>query len=171
MTPQAAAAMQATKGAVPIRQSSSDLVQNIYDTIARRAFELFDGQGRWHGRDWEDWFRAEAEVLHPVPLELTETSDEFTVRAEVPGFTAKDLDIRVEPNRVSIAGRRESREEETKGKRLRAELRSNHILRIIELPIHADTSHARATLKDGILTIDLPKAEYTKPVRVEVRGS
>ena len=40
-------------------------------------------------RDLDDWFRAESELLHPLPLELKETDGDFTVRAEVPGFTAE----------------------------------------------------------------------------------
>ncbi len=52
---------------------------NIYNSIARRAFELFEGNGRWLGRDLDDWFRAEEELLHPVHLEMRESDGSFTV--------------------------------------------------------------------------------------------
>ena len=119
MTAQSATAMQPAKGSVPAKKSSGDLLEqfdNIYDSIARRAFELFEGNGRWFGNDLDDWFRAEAEILHPLPLELKESDGDFTVRAEVPGFSAKDLEINVEPRRLKIAGKRETKEEEKKGK-------------------------------------------------------
>ena len=159
--------MQPTKAAVPIRQTGADLFDTIYDTIARRAYELFDGNGRWHGRDMEDWFRAERELLHPAHLDVEETEDEYTVRAEVPGFTAKELDVKVEPFRVTIAGKRDSRKDEKKGRTLHAELSANHLLRTVEFPSHLDTGRPKATLKDGILTIEIPKAPHSKAVHIE----
>jgi HSP20 family protein len=163
--------MQPTKGAVPIRQAGGDLFDSIYDTIARRAFDLFLWNGGCHGRDWEDWFRAESEILHAVPLEVTETEDEFTVKAEVPGFTAKELDIKVEPFRLSMAGKRESKAEEKKGKTLHSEICSDQILRTIDFPVHVDTARTNAVLKDGILTIELPKAAHAKPVRIQPKAA
>lgn len=174
MSPQAATAMQQTKGAVPIRQTGGDLFESIYDAIARRAFDLFEGNGRWHGRDWEDWFRAESEILHALPLEVRETEDLFAVKAEVPGFTAKELDIKVEPFRLSIAGKRESKEEEKeekKGKTLRSEICADQILRTIDFPVHVDTARTSAVLKDGILIIELPKAPHAKAVRIQPKAA
>ena len=139
----------------------------IYDSIARRAFELFERNGRWFGRDLDDWFRAEAEILHPLHLELKETDGDFTVRAEVPGFTDKDLEINLEPRSLKIAGKRETKEEEKKGKMIRSELCADQILRTIDLPADVDTSKANANLKNGVLTIDLPKAAHAKAVRIE----
>ena len=171
MSPQTATAMQPSRAMVPIRQTGADLFDTINDTIARRAYELFDWNGRWHGRDLEDWLRAEEQVLHPVHLDVEETENEYTVRAEVPGFTSKELDIKVEPFRVSIAGKRESTEEEKKGRKLRAEMCANHILRTVEFPAHVDTSRVRATLKDGILTIEVPKAPHAKAVHLEPKAA
>ena len=170
MTAQSATAMQTTKGSVPVKQSSGELLEefdSIYDSIARRAFELFEGNGRWLGNDLGDWVRAEAEVLHPVHLELRESDDSFTVEAELPGFTVKDLEVNVEPRCLKIAGKRETNEEAKKGKVIRSECCADQILRIIDLPADVDTSKVNATMKDGILTIDLPKAAHAKPVRIE----
>jgi len=171
MSPQTATAMQPTKAAVPIRQTGADLFDAIYDTISRRAYELFDGNGRWHGRDLEDWLRAESEVLHPVHLDVEESEEEYTLRAEVPGFTGKELDIRVEPFRVTIAGKRESKKDEKKGRTVRAEMCANHILRTVEFPGHLDTTRAKATLKDGVVTIELPKAPHAKAVHIEPKAA
>ena len=38
-------------------------MQEVQLAIARRAYELFEARGREHGHDWEDWFRAESELL------------------------------------------------------------------------------------------------------------
>jgi HSP20 family protein len=169
MTAQTATAMQTTKGSAPVRQSFEDLFDNIFSSITRRAFEFFEADGRGLGNDWDHWFRAESEILHPVRLDLKESDNDYTVRMEVPGFTPKDLEIKVEPHRVSIAGKRETKEEEKKGKTVRSELRSDQILRSIDLPADLDTTKVSATLKDGVLTIDLPKAPHAKAVRIEPR--
>jgi len=174
MTAQSATAMQTTKESVPVRKSSGDLLtqfDRIYDSISRRAFEMFEGNGRWFGRDLDDWFRAESEILHPLPLELKETDGDFTVRAEVPGFAEKDLEISLEPRSLKIAGKRETKEEEKKGKMIRSELCADQILRAIDLPADVDTSKATANLKNGLLTIDLPKAAHAKAVRIEPKAS
>jgi HSP20 family molecular chaperone IbpA len=167
MTAQAATAMQTTKATAPVKQApAADLFELISDSIMRRAYELFDGSGRWFGNDWGDWFRAEAELLHPLYLEVTESDDGFTVEAEVPGFSAKDLEIKVESQRLSIAGKRESKEENRKGKTIRSERCSDQILRTLDLPAPVDTGKAKATVKDGVLTIELPKAPHAKAVRI-----
>ena len=170
MTAQSATAMQPTKGSVPVKQTAGDLFEqfdSIYDSIARRAFELFEGNGRWPGNDLGDWFRAESEVSHPVHLETRESDGSFTVEVEVPGFTAKDLEINVEPRCLRIAGKRETKEEEKKGKAIRSERCADQILRAVDLPVDVDTAKVSASLRDGILTIDLPKAVHAKSVRVE----
>ena len=174
MTAQSATAMQPAKGLVPAKKSSGEMLEqfdNIYDSIARRAFELFEGSGRWFGHDLDDWFRAESEILHPLPLQLKETDGDFTVRAEVPGFSVKDLEISLEPRCLKIAGKREAKEEEKKGKTIRSEFCADQILRAIDFPADVDTARARASLKDGVLTIDLPKAAHAKAVRIEPKAS
>ena len=174
MSAQPATAMQTTKESSPVRQDNRNLLtefDRIWDSIARRAFELFEGSGRWHGHDLEDWFRAEAEIVHPLPLELKESDSRFGVRAEVPGFAARDLEISLEPRRLKISGSRVTRGEQGEGKTLRSELRSDQILRTIDLPSDVDASKASATLKDGVLTIELPKVAQAKPVRIEPKAA
>jgi HSP20 family protein len=174
MTAQTATAMQPTKGSVTVRKSPGDLLEqfdSIYDSIARRAFELFEGNGQWPGTDLADWFRAEAELLHPLHLEMRESDSSFTLEAELPGFTAKDLEINVEPRCLRIAGKRETKQQEKKGKVIRSERCADQILRALDLPADVDTSKVSASLKDGVLTIDLPKAAHAKSVRIEPKAS
>jgi HSP20 family protein len=173
MTAQSATAMQPVKGSVPVRQGSIDLMEQfdkVYDSIAQRAFELFQHNGRWSGHELDDWLRAEAELLHPLHLEMMESDADVTVVAEVPGFSAKDLDIKVEPRRLTIAGRREVKGEKN-GRKIRSECCSDLILRSVNLPTDVDTAKVTATIKDGILLVDLPKAAHTKAVRIEPKSA
>ncbi len=175
MSAQAATAMQPAKTAVPVKQTEIenmfDRIQQTYDSIARRAFEIFDNNGRWFGRELEDWLRAESELLHPVHLEITETDDNLAVRAEVPGFSTKELEINVEPRRLTITGKHEAKEESKKGKTIYSERCAKEILRIVDLPAEIDSSKVNATLKDGILMIEMPKAAHAKTVRVEPKAA
>jgi HSP20 family protein len=144
-------------------------VHAIFDDIARRAFEFFEGDGRVLGRDLEHWFRAERELLHPVRIELTESDTAYEMKAEVPGFSENELEINVEPHRVVIAGKREAKtKEEKEGKVIRSETSAEQVLRIVELPGPVETGKATATLlKNGILTVKLPKTPAAQTVRIK----
>jgi HSP20 family protein len=119
----------------------------------------------------EDWFRAESELLHPVHLEIAESDDHLSIRAEAPGFSTKEIELNVEPRRLTIAGKHEAREENKKGKTIYSELCANEILRVIDLPAEVDSSKVSAILKDGVLKIELPKAPHAKAVRVEPKAA
>ena len=64
-------------------------IQTDLRCIARRAYELFEARGFVHGHDREDWFRAESELLTPIPAKIVDRDGEFRVRAEVPGLQPK----------------------------------------------------------------------------------
>jgi HSP20 family protein len=175
MTPQSVTAMQPAKTTVLTKRSEPreifSRMERIHDLIQRRAFEIFDRGGRFLGRDLSDWFQAEAELLHPVHLEIEELDEALKVWAEVPGFAAKELDIHVEPRRLTIAGKHEHKKEENKnGKTIYSELCAEEILRTIALPSTVEPSKVTAELKDGILSIELPKVASTKSVRVEAKN-
>jgi HSP20 family protein len=171
MTAQTATAMQPVKESPAVKPAETEFVfdrfQQVYDTIAKRAFEIFDNNGRWFGNDLSDWLRAESEILHPVHLEIAETENALTVRAEVPGFTAKELDICVEADRLTIYGKHEIKEESTKGKTIYSDQCAKEIFRSVELPVDVDSTKVNATLKDGILRLELPKAPHAKSMRIE----
>jgi HSP20 family protein len=177
MTPQTgtATAVQPVKTSAVTTPNESqrlvDRMEKIYDSIARRAFEIFDSNGGGNGRDVSDWLQAESELLHPLHLEITESEDALNVKAEVPGFAAKELDIQVEGNRLMISGKHESMEESTTGKTIYSERCSREVFRSVELPSEVDSPKVNATLKDGVLTIELPKAQRATSVRAEAKAA
>ena len=148
-----------------------DRINQMQQAIARRAFELFEGDGGLFGRDLEHWFKAEAELLHPVHVSITEADDALAVRAEVPGFGPNDLEVSIESRRLTIGGKKESREERKKGKTIYQERCSNEILRVIDLPAEVDATKATATLKNGVLSLGLPKTAKAKVTKVEVKAA
>jgi HSP20 family protein len=155
------------------RGEPADLIErmnSLYDRIAKRAFEIFDGDGRHHGRDLAHWFQAEGEFLHPLHIEVSESPEALTVRAEVPGFKAEELQINVEPQRVTITGKRETKEESKTKKTIYSETCSDQILRVVDLPAEVEVEKAKATLKDGILDLEMPKTAAAKTVKIEPKA-
>lgn len=148
-----------------------DRMQKTYESIGRRAFELFESNGRVFGRDLEDWFKAEKELLHPVHINISETEEELQVKAEVPGFSAKELEVSVEPRRLTITGKRETKEERKEGKTVYSEHCANQILRVVDLPAEVDKAKVTARLKDGFLELALPKAASAKKVPIETKAA
>jgi HSP20 family protein len=176
MPEQARAVTTATKRTTtpaPLRLvPPSDLferVERLRDVIARRAFEIFDSAGRTFGHDLEDWFKAESEVLHPVQVDVTESDSNLIVKAEVPGFTAKELEVALEPRRLTITGKRETKEERKDKRTIYTEIKSDQAMRVIDLPAAVDADKATATLKDGILELTLPKAGPAKKLQIAAK--
>lgn len=146
-------------------------IGQVYDRLARRAFELFDGRGRLHGHDLEDWFRAEAELFRPISVEVDESNDELIVRADVPGFRDKDIEVRVEPRRLIISGKWDQVRDEKKRKTIYSEKRSNEVFRALDLSEEIDPDKVRAKLEHGMLEISLPKAQPARKVPVAVKAA
>ena len=153
-------------------QTLFDRINRIHENIARRAFEIFEGEGSFFGRELDNWFKAEAELLHPVHMTMTETDGALSVQAEVPGFNASELEVRIEPRRLTISGKKETtKEDQKKGKVIYKEQSSSELLRIIDLPAEVDATKTTATLKNGVLELSMPKSGEAKNARVEVKAA
>jgi HSP20 family protein len=139
----------------------------LSNAIAQRAFGLFQQRGT-DGHDWDDWFRAESELLKSMPIEMSESDEAYTIRAEVPGFEAKDLKIRVEPGSVSIHGKSDQKKVEKKGKEIKySEVQASELCRCIDLPTSVNSGKASAQLTIGVLELILPKAVPQKTIEVK----
>jgi HSP20 family protein len=160
MTTQSAAVMQRMKGTEIVERSSEEIFNQfsqMHELIARRAFEIFESNGGSPGHDLEDWFRAESELLRPVPLNVIELNGEYVVRAEVPGFGGRDIKISVEPRCLAVSGKLQTNEERENGRLIRSAWCANQIFRTLDLPSDVDTSTVSASVQDGILTVHLTK--------------
>jgi HSP20 family protein len=133
-------------------------MRDLRNRIARRAFEIFASRGERIGLELADWLQAEMEFLHPAYIAISESPKSLTVRADVPGFKEKDLEIEVEPRRITLAGKRVTENASRTHKRIYTETYSDGIFRVIDLPATVDPAKARTTVKDGVLELELPKA-------------
>jgi HSP20 family protein len=134
-------------------------VREIQQSIVRRAYDLFKESGFNNRQDLDEWQRVVSELLQEVPLTVAETDEEISVRAELPGFTEDDFEVKVDTNRVLIAGcldlptECESEKDET----VCAVLGSKEFVREYLLPAPIDPEKATAVLRNGILEIRLAK--------------
>jgi HSP20 family protein len=173
MTAQSATATQRVKRIELVRHSSEEVlkeVSQLNDLIARRAFEIFEQRGSSPGHDVEDWLRAESELLQPVPLNVTELREVYIVQAEVPGFSGEQIGISVEPRRLLISGKREPIGQEADAQLIHAEWRASQLLRALDLPSAIAPSGVDTTLDNGILTVELPKAQDARELLLELEA-
>jgi HSP20 family protein len=147
-----------------------DQMQAAFEAVARRAFEIFEHNGSHPGRDLENWFQAESELFHPTHVEIAEADNVLTLKAEVPGFSEKGLEVSLEPRRVVITGKRESREEKRKKRTLYTAQCSNEIFRVIDLPkdVELTARGIKASYDQGVLTITLPVAAEAKSRQIKI---
>jgi HSP20 family protein len=106
-------------------------------------------------------------------IELQDTGDDIVVRAQLPGMDAKDLDVEVMKEAVSIAGERHHEQKTEENGFFQSEFRYGKFRRIVPLPVAVQNDKVQAEYKDGVLTLALPKVEgvRNKVVKVDLTAS
>lgn len=95
-----------------------------------------------------------------IGVDLADRGDEFVVSADVPGFEAEDIDLRLADETLHIIAERERADrEEEKERYIKSERTRQSMHRSIRLPEPVDEDAVEAGYKNGVLTITLPKAE------------
>jgi len=127
------------------------------DTLRHQMNHLFDEL--MHGDHELDQFSELENALWGPAIELKETDTDLVLKAVVPGIEAKELDVQVSENAVSITGEhREEKRTEEKGY-FRSELQYGQFQRTVPLPVSVKHDQVHSEFKDGVLTLTLPKAE------------
>ena len=113
----------------------------------------------------------EAVVSDWVPaVDIDESDKDFTIRADLPGVKAADVDITMDNGVLTIQGSRlAERDSEDNGLR-RIERSSGRFLRRFRLPKSADGEHIKASARDGVLEVVIPKQPEVQPRRIAVTG-
>ena len=104
-------------------------------------------------------------------VNVTESSDNYYVRAELPGVKSSDIDISVTGSSLSISGERKIFSEDEKANYHRREREAGRFSRMVNLPGQIDTSKVEAHCADGVLSVVLPKSEAAKPKQITIRTS
>lgn len=144
----------------------------IHNIIERRAHELFENRGYIHGHDLEDWFAAELEVLDPWRHDLKESGGLVTFLAELPGsFTADQLNVSVEPRRLTVIGERELDVMCGDDKPAHIEKRMQRIFGMEQLPVDVDPARTTVKVEGDLLEIVMPKVAAAKKPREKAKAA
>ena len=139
--------------------SSSDRLTNLRDEMNR----LFDFS--WPSRDtglFSGWSPA---------LDVFDDKDNFVVKVELPGMKKEDINLSLHDGALTISGERKFDREHKEGETFRSERYFGKFQRSVTLPAAVDANKVNASYKDGVLSVELPKAEEAKPKQIAVNVS
>ena len=104
-------------------------------------------------------------------VDIIEDNDNFVVIADLPGLTKKDISINIKENMLTISGERKTTAKDEDKNYCRAERRFGTFKRSFQLTDQVVASKITASFKDGVLTVNVPKAEEVKPKEIEIKVS
>ena len=137
--------------------SAFDQLTNIRDEINR----LFESPYENGSSDvFNTWAPA---------LDLYEDNDNIIARAELPGLKKQEIDISLHDNVLTVSGERKNEKKHANGKTSREERFFGRFTRSIALPKQVNGDQVKASYKDGLLTVTMPKAEEAKPRQVQIQ--
>lgn len=108
------------------------------------------------------------QALQVPSMDILECGDGFHIYMDIPGVAAEDLSIDLERNELAIRGK--SLYALAAGRYMRSEFGASIYERIFTLSEIVDHENIRATVKDGVLDLFLPRADSTKLCRIEIKA-
>ncbi len=129
------------------------------------ASPVFDPDRFFNDFGFEKW---QSDIVWNPSVDLSETENDYKVKAELPGLSKDDINISFKDDMLVISGEKKQENEEKENNYHRVERRYGKFQRAFR--IHdANADEIKAEYKDGILTIDVPKSEKTKPKQIAVK--
>lgn len=133
-----------------------------------RMFDAFFSP-RWPRLARWGWPEAMSRMEAKMPaVDLIDRNDQLVVRAEIPGVKKEDIDISVAGNMVTLRARTQHEEQKEEGEYYRREISRGEFSRTLTLPAEVDSTKAKASFKDGVLELILPKLEPTQRRTIKV---
>jgi HSP20 family protein len=101
-------------------------------------------------------------------VDISETKDDIVVKAEIPGMKKEDIKITLQDNVLTLSGERKQEKEENDTDYYRMERFYGSFTRFFNLPTVVQADRIKASYKEGILSITLPKDEEVKPKQIPI---
>mgnify|MGYP003574217788 FL=1 len=155
--------LEPRKRAIDVRRTmplTRSMEEFFEDFPPRRWMETFEPFGRMWPTDI-DYERA-------FRLDIVDREKELAVRAELPGVEKDDVKVTIAGDRLMIEAEREFEEEDDRDDFYRHELGFGKLMRTVALPVEVDPENVHAELKEGILTVTLPKIRVAERHTVKV---
>ena len=138
-------------------------------------FRDFERMRREMDRLWDSFFdvglkkEGKNEVQWLPTLDISETKNDLVVKAELPGMDLKDIDVSLNDVMLTIKGERKQEKEEKEENYHLVERTYGSFYRSVRLPKEVKHDKVKASFKNGVLKIVLPKSEETKKKEVKVK--
>ncbi|MBL8954922.1 MAG: Hsp20/alpha crystallin family protein [Myxococcaceae bacterium] len=136
--------------------------------MTRGSWDPFAGLLADYGFPMRRYVERQAEAFAPR-FEVRETKDALVLKADLPGVKTEDLDVQVQNNVLSISGKREHEATKDEEHVHLYERSYGAFTRSFSLPDDVDTKNLDAELKDGVLTLKLPKVPEAQPQKVQIK--
>jgi HSP20 family protein len=151
---------------LPSRQRSGAPGRTDPEVFLVRLFDNFFGGPVLSGA-------AERQGTITAPkIDISETENEFRVRAELPGVSQGDVEVMLNDDMLTIRAEREIEQEEDREDYHLVEMSYGTLQRTLQLPYRVDPDQVQARFENGILTISLPKSQaQQRSNRIEVQGA
>lgn len=101
-------------------------------------------------------------------VDILDDKDAYMVKAELPGLKKEDIEVSVENGILTIKGERKFEDEEKKENYHRIERRYGCFSRSVSLPGDINSDKVKASYKDGVLAVEIPKSEKAKAKKVDI---
>jgi HSP20 family protein len=102
-------------------------------------------------------------------VDVSETKDNFVIKAELPGLDAKDVDVSISGNVLTLKGEKKKEQEEKNEHHYRAERYYGSFQRTFQLPTNVKADKVEAAFDKGVLRVTLPKVEEARKKQIEVK--
>ncbi|OGP85729.1 MAG: hypothetical protein A2Y95_02995 [Deltaproteobacteria bacterium RBG_13_65_10] len=135
----------------------------------QELFAIQDEMNRYfeNTRKGQDQRLAGVDAWAP-PVDIYESAEAFEIVVELPGVKKEDVKLEVKENTLTLRGeRRQEKDSKAEGVH-RIERVFGAFHRSFSLPANINTGNVKATFRDGVLTIVLPKAEEAKPRHIDI---
>jgi len=145
------------------------------DLVEWKPFREVSRLRREMDRLWDDFFGPGRRAFRPLEpewapaVDVAEAPDKVVVKAEVPGMDAKNIDISLSGDILTIKGEKKSEREEKKENYHLVERSYGSFSRSLRLPAAVEADKIEAGYKQGVLTITCPKKEEAKPKAIEIK--
>jgi HSP20 family protein len=116
------------------------------------------------------WRGADERFAIAPAFDVRETKDAYIFKADLPGFREEDIDVHVAGNRLTVSGKRESEQVDDADTYYCCERSSGSFTRSFTLPDGVNPDQVQADLKEGVLSLLIPKTAEAQPKRIQLRS-
>jgi HSP20 family protein len=148
---------QASSENRPVRRRAQGMFEDM-----ERMFDQLQEMVPWRGGRWgmPPWVgELENRVMRMPSVDIIDRDTEVIVRAAVPGMKKDDLELSLTENTISLAGKISREEKEEKADYVRSEIYRGDFSRTLSLPADVDAERAKASFRDGVLEVVVPKKQ------------